>query len=286
MSSGTLSSVTRNGVADADWTLASAAANKLVTQKNTGAQSLSENDRYIFVFASITNHSSGSNCNITNSSSETCYLWINGYSSISETGAQDSTVVSITAVAAVQVTARVDPTFTFVVTGVGASTVNNAITTTVSSAYNTLPFGNLTAGTPRYAAHKLNVTTNTQAGYSVTAEMVTQMAGVYSANNIDPFAYGGVDWGSPAAWTNPGGNSPNTNTAWIGANTTDADISSGAYTNGIFGPISGTANAVMSSAQSDNGSTSIYVTYAVEANVYQPADSYTGTLFYNALPTY
>ncbi len=34
------------------------------------------------------------------------------------------------------------------------------------------------------------------------------------------------------------------------------------------------------------GASGVYVTYAVEANVYQPADTYTGVLVYNALPTY
>jgi hypothetical protein len=65
----------------------------------------------------------------------------------------DSGVASVTFVEQVSVTARVDATFTFVVDGV-ANVTHNGVTTSVSSAYNTLPFGSLTAGTPKYAAHR------------------------------------------------------------------------------------------------------------------------------------
>src|SRR5262249_4614520 len=115
-------------------------------------------------------------------------------------------------------------------------------------------------------------------------KMVTQMTGVYSANNIDPFI---APWGTPTTWTDPTGSTPNDNTGWVGANTTDTDVTGwSASPSQKFGTISATANIVMQKSSSDNGSAPVYVTYAIEANVFQPADTYTGTLIYNALPTY
>ena len=98
-----------------------------------------------------------------------------------------------------------------------------------------------------------------------------------------------MTWAAPVAWTNPGGSTKNVNTAWIGANTSDTDVESGAYTSGLFGPVptgGSSYNIVMQDSDTDDGSTSVSVYYGVEANTYQPADSYTGTLLYNALPTY
>jgi len=42
----------------------------------------------------------------------------------------------------------------------------------------------------------------------------------------------------------------------------------------------------MSSSGPDDGSSSENVVYALEVNVYQPADIYSGTLIYYATPTY
>jgi hypothetical protein len=197
----------------------------------------------------------------------------------------DTGTASYTVISAVTVTTRVDPVFTFTVAGVdtGAAT-DTGVTTSVSSAYNTLPFGNLTAGTPKYAAHSLTVTTNTDTGYTVTAKMLTQMAGVYAGNNVDPYAGSSATWSDPKAWAEPVAATPNTNSGWIGANTTDTDLSQ--FDNAEFGPVSSTANTVMSGSESEDGSTPVYVTYALEVNMYQPADTYTGTLVYNALPSY
>lgn len=245
----------------------------------------STNDALSLGFTNIRNHSIG-DCNpVAGNSSDTCYVRVTSYSDAGVT-AVDSGIVSYTVVDDITVTARVDPSFTFVVGAVAANTANNSITTSVASTFDTLPFGNLTAGTPKYAAHSLRVTTNTQSGYTVYARMSTQMAGVYSANNIDPFIAG---WATPTSWTEPTGTTPNTNTGWIGANSTDADITAwGPAVGAIFGDVahSGTGNAVSYKASSDNGATPVYVTYAIEANVFQPADTYTGTLIYNALPTY
>ncbi|NMC35696.1 hypothetical protein GYA49_01485 [Candidatus Beckwithbacteria bacterium] len=280
---------TMGGASDGNWNLSTAdnVATLTHTDVASSTDAWSDGDVIIFDIQSITNPTVAG-CSGSGGTSGTCYIQI-ATKNLTGTTIDDG-VGSISVITEVTVTARVDPTFTFVVAGVNSSTVNNGITTSVSSAYNTLPFGNLTAGTPKYAAHKLNVTTNNNGGYFIKMKMTTQMTGKYSGNNIDPFAYNSVSWSSPAAWTNPGATTPNTNTAWIGANTTDTDISGWSLSpSGKFGPVpTGSDNyvVVMQDANQDDGSTAIYVTYAIQANTYQPTDLYTGTLMYNALPTY
>lgn len=278
----TLTSVTVDSAPDASFTITTDFAALIIT--SSGTAPVEPDNPIEVVFDDVANPNINGCTQPAGLSTATCYVNIRTYSDTGSTLIDDTTV-SMTIVASVEVTAKVDPTFSFIVAGVNASTVSNGITTSVQSAYNTLPFGNLTAGTPRYAAHKLTVNTNTQSGYTVTAEMQTQLTGIYSVNNIDPFNYNGVVWGTPATWTNPGGATPNTNTGWIGANTTGF-VAGWNNSTGKFGPIGSVQATVMSSSASDNGSVPIYVTYVVEANVYQPSDAYTGTLMYIALPTY
>jgi len=283
--SGTLTNVT-----EGEWTFINAADGVPRFVHGDVGESLTAGTVLTMGIRQITNHAIG-DCGGSDSS-DTCYVRIyacsnEGSCTAGHATLVDEAIVSYTVVEAVTVTARVNPTFTFVVTGVDAGQVNNDITTSVASTYSTLPFSNLAAGTPKYAAHQLNVTTNTQAGYDVTMRMMSPMTGVYSVNNIDPFAAGGVAWGSPLAWTHPTGTTPNVDTAWIGANTTDTEVSG--WNNSPeekFGPVNNSSNTVMTSSTSDPGSQAVYVTYAIEAGVRQPADTYTGTLVYNALPTY
>jgi len=271
---------------DTNWTLANALGNLLTINRPESGQPLLDDTIVSFTVAGITNPAvAGCNANGTNVSTGTCYAHIGTYTGTSsQTTLVDSAVVSLTVVEAVTVTARVDPTFTFVVEGVNTSTTNNGVTTSVSSTFSTLPFGNLTSGVAKYAAHKLTVTTNTQAGYTVSVQMVSQMTGVYSANNIDPF----VPAAPHAAWSAPNGTTPSDNTGWIGFNTDDNDVTDwdGAGDVNQFAGVSNTEAVVMKKTTSDSGAVSNYVSYALQVNVYQPADTYTGTMIYNALPTY
>ena len=284
--------VTQTGL-DGNWTLdyANVGSNYykiLYPTADGGKQTFGSGDqKLILTVNAITNPAiAGCNSNGVNASTGTCYVKIGIYDG-ADTASDtliDSGVTSITMVAQVTVTARVDPSFTFVVNGVDESTENNGVTTSVSSAYNTLPFGALTAGTPKYAAHQLTVTTNSQAGYTVSIKMATQMTGLYTANNIDPFQ----NDGNHSAWAEPDGTVANTDTGWIGYNTSDNDVTNWTVGDSAeFAGVSSSAESlVMKATTSDNGSVSDYVSYAIEANVYQPADIYTGILYYNALPTY
>jgi len=243
-------------------------------------------------FDGITN-SAITDCQAGVASSDTCFIRIQ--TNIDTTDTFDTTpsdntnvkevaTVTYTTIQAVTVSATVDPSFTFVISTVAAASTIDTISTTVASTVTTLPFGNVSVGTVKYVAHDLAVTTNANSGYTVTMQMATQMAGTYTGNDIDPYSGSSATWADPKDWTSPTGSTANTDTAWIGAHVTDADIS--AFSGTEFGPVNGTANAVMSSSGPDDGSSSEQVVYALEANVYQPADIYSGTLIYYATPTY
>lgn len=180
------------------------------------------------------------------------------------------------------------PSLTFSIAAVGANTVNNGITTSVASTTTTLPFGNLTFNTPKYIAQALSVTTNARTGYSVTMKInpTFEIQGIYPANNIDPFAATGVSWSAPMAWTSPTGTVKNVNSGWIGANTTDTRVSGWSSSPALkFGPVSTDANPVMQASGVDTGTT-IYVTYGLEVNVFQPSDMYAGQIIYNVTANY
>jgi hypothetical protein len=278
------------GLTDANWSLLVGTNGSPRLVETTGLGEGVTNTTIVNLIMGGINNSSIGDCNpVSNNSSDTCYAKLTTYTDTAGLPGNkvDEGIGSYTIIEAVQVTARVDPTFTFVVSAVTSNTAHNGVTTSETSTYSTLPFGNLTAGTPKYTAHQLNVTTNTENGYTVAMRMSVQMAGVYSANNIDPFAAATVSWSNPVVWSEPTGTTPNDNTSWIGANTSNNVV--GGWTGadeGKFGPVASSENVVMQELRSDNGTVPTYVTYAIEANVFQPADTYTGTLLYSALPTY
>ncbi len=215
--------------------------------------------------------------------SDTCFVRISTYDE--SFNLVDDGVGTYTIVEQVTVTATVDPTFKFTVTGVGAGlTYTNGVQSSVTTTPTTLPFGNLDVGTPKYATHALWVTTNTQGGYTVTSMMRNQMTGVYAVNNIDPFT---TSWDSPGAWSEPTSQIRNENSGWIGAHIDDLDVANWSDTSIVrFGAIDDTENIVMQKGSPDSGLTPNYVTYAIEVDQFQPADAYEGTIMYNALPTY
>jgi hypothetical protein len=170
----------------------------------------------------------------------------------------------------------------FTLEGVPAGSVNNGITTSIASEFNLLPFGHLIVTVPKYAAHQLTVSTNATSGYQVTVKMLSYLQGNYPANNIDPFI---ASWSAPTTWTHPNGSLPNDNTGWIGANTTDTRVSGWDDAVAKFGPVNSSENVVMYSNSADDGTT-VVVTYAIEANIWQPSDLYSGQIVYNLYPLY
>lgn len=224
-------------------------------------------------------------CDVT-ASSDTCFVQIQTSTADGawDTNVIDESTATYTVNSGVTVSATVDPSFTFVIAAVNSGTAVDGINTTVTSTVSTIPFGNLTVGTPAYGAHALSVTTNANSGYNVTLKLQTQMTGTYVANNIDGFAGNGASYADPKTWTSPTGTAKNVDSGWFGYDTTDTDIA--AFGAGEFAPVEATAQVVMTNSGPDLGTTPVNVLYALEANVYQPADVYTGMVLYTATPTY
>jgi hypothetical protein len=289
MNSASATKGTLTNMVTGDWSLVTS-VNTKPRFENTNAGEDLGTDTVTVELVGVDNHDVG-DCNaVGNASSDTCYVRLETYTDLPFTAPNmiDQGVASVTTTQAVTVDARVDPLFVFTIAADIAGTAHSEITTSVASTYDRLNFGNLTAGTPRYIAHMLRVTTNTENGYTITMRMNDDMTGTYLANNFDPFK---SSWAVPTTWTEPTGQIPSQDTAWIGFNTNDFTASDNAdkveqFGNQLFGPVNSTDNVVMEEGGSDNGATPIYVTYGLEANVFQPADTYQGEIIYTALPVY
>jgi hypothetical protein len=115
----------------------------------------------------------------------------------------DSGQVRVAIVSEVLVSANVDTSLTFTVSGVNSSsTVNDSPTTTAATTtYNTLPFGTLGANVSKTLAHDLLITTNAAAGYTVTVQQTGPLQSTTGAT-IDGFV-NGSDTNTPVAWQSP-----------------------------------------------------------------------------------
>ncbi len=117
----------------------------------------------------------------------------------------DSGQVRVAIVAQVTVSASVDTSLTFTVSGVNSSsTVNGSPTTTSATTTSTaLPFGTLGINSSKVLAHDLAVITNASQGYTVTAVTTGALQSTTGAT-IDGFI-NGSNTNTPAAWVGPSG---------------------------------------------------------------------------------
>lgn len=128
-------------------------------------------------------------------------------------GSSDSLNVKFVIVAGVAVTAEVEPTLTFTVSGVSSGTTaanadddcGGGSTTGVTTTATTVPFGTLTAGTSVCAQQNFAVTTNASRGYQAFTftEGTTQFAN--SAGDTINVFDDNVNPASPEAWGSPAG---------------------------------------------------------------------------------
>lgn len=180
-----------------------------------------------------------------------------------------------------------DPVLTFNVEAVSSGTTHNGITTTQTSTSTTIPFGRIQANSsPEFIAHKLTITTNAPRGYTVNAYLADNLKGSYNSAEISPFGAVNATWSTPQLWSSPTGTTANSDTGWIGANTTDGRVSGWSSASQKFGPISVVAHAVATSTGPDRSGTVVYVTYGLEVNAAQPSDTYTGNIIYDVQARY
>ena len=205
----------------------------------------------------------------------------------------DSGELRVAIVDQVVVSASVDTSLTFAVTGVNASsTVNGSATTTVAtSTATTLPFGTLPIGTSRTLAHDLAVTTNAAVGYTVTVEQTGALQSTTGAT-INGFI-DGSNTNTPTAWVGPSAAiaNPDTYGHWgltseDGTTTRSSQFTSNTWVSGSTTPIvimghTGPADGIT------QGVGAARIGYQVQISALQEAgDDYTTTLRYIVTPTF
>ncbi|MDD5528371.1 MAG: hypothetical protein PHO56_05410, partial [Patescibacteria group bacterium] len=192
----------------------------------------------------------------------------------------------------VAVTATVEASLTFTVSGLATTTAVNGVTTTGSSTYNTLAFGVLSPNVKKTLGQRLNVTTNANYGYTVT---VAQDHNLLSSNgaDIDSFKDGSAASTTPLAWASPAALLGNAHTyGHFGFTSGDTVLSDGnPFTGSLYKGFWGTTpvevmyhNGPADGLTSGVGSST--VAYSIEISALQEAGDYSNTLTYVCTPTY
>ena len=206
---------------------------------------------------------------------------------------QDSGQVRVAIVDQVVVSASVDTSLTFSVSGVDANqSVNGSPTTTSATTTSTaLPFGKLPIGTSRVLAHDLAVTTNAAHGYTVTVEQSGDLQSTTGAT-IDGFI-DGANTTTPSPWQGPSTLIANPDTYGHWGLTSDdtsagrsSEFASNTWVSGSTTPV-----IVMGHTGPADGSTAgigaSRVGYQIQISALQEAgDDYTTTLRYIVTPTF
>ncbi|MFZ2886897.1 MAG: hypothetical protein WA021_03705 [Minisyncoccia bacterium] len=204
----------------------------------------------------------------------------------------DSAETRVAIIDDVTVTASVDSTFTFTITGVAnGQAVNGSATTTSTTTTATLiPFETLSPNSSKVLAQDLAVTTNAANGFIVTVVQDQNLTSSTGAD-IDLFTNGATT-STPIAWTTP----TNTlNQEWtyghIGITSEDADLNSNEFGTDLWAGNFHLPRQVFSHTGPSDGSTpnqgSTRVGYQIEIDSLQEAASdYTNTLTYVATPTF
>ena len=227
-------------------------------------------------------------CSVVGEYRDVCFVHIETYSYIPAEGENPAQSNVLTDVGVGQYELTDTPYFTFYMDGVAANVTNNDITTSKASSYNSLSFGTLEYKVPRFMAQKLFVETNSPSGYDIKIRLLGGvLQGMYPANNIDPFIPNeNGSWFTPQTWSHPTSTIANEGTGWFGANTTDTRVDGWIGAEGKFGPMASGWRSVSIQNSRNRGSKTVYVTYGLEINYDQPADSYAGTIEYLVLPKY
>jgi hypothetical protein len=204
---------------------------------------------------------------------------------------QDSGQVRVAIIENVVVTATVNTSLQFSVTGLGQDAAVNGTSTTATSTNTTVPFGVVSHDEIVTLAQRLNVTTNASNGYTVTVEETKPLQSSTGAI-IDGFV-DGSNTTTPTTWQAPSAtiNQLNTYGHWgltsddtvagraneFGSNEWVSASTSPVIVMGHTGPADGLTNGV--------GSTT--VGYQVEISALQEAgDDYNTTLRYVATPVF
>ncbi len=196
----------------------------------------------------------------------------------------ESTETKVYIIDDVTVSAHVAASLTFSVTGTDGATVNGDPTTGSSSPW-AMDFGTLTANAEQRMAQELRVSTNADAGYSVTVQQDHTMANA-GGSDINSF-----NTAAPADWVIAAPTLGNEDTyGFMGLSSNDSDLST-AFVAGEYQGLNGTTPLeVMSHDGPADGSTQdaglASVIYNIQVTDLQEAGDYSNTLTYICTPTY
>jgi len=229
--------------------------------------------------------------NVVNPSSAGSYT-INIYTRESDGTEKESSNVKVYIIDDVTVTASVDASLTFTVSGVDSGTVINGVTTTGSSTATSLAFGTLNTSASSTLGQQLTVSTNATNGYVVTVQQDQELTSAAGANinsfNNSPDGTGST---TPVAWEAPRGELDNTYTyGHMGLTTDDSDSGLGFDGSKYAGLNSTDPMTIMKHNGPADGSTQnkglAKVAYTIEITDLQEAGDYQNTLTYICTPTY
>jgi hypothetical protein len=209
-------------------------------------------------------------------------------------GSNDVGQTRVAIVSPVTVTAAVDTTFTFTVSGLDPTDgdVNQSPIDATSTA-TSVPFGTLSAGNPVVVAQELTVATNAAYGFAVTAQVDQQLTSGTSV--IEGFIEGTYTT-TPTSWQSPVPVISDSNTwgHW-GLTTDDATVALAdpfdvggvgeLYVSASTSPITVFAHTGPADGSTQNIGLA-RVGYQAEITDLQPAGQYTATLTYVATPVF
>ena len=191
----------------------------------------------------------------------------------------------------VTVTASVDTSFTFTVTGLPSGTAINGVTTSTTTSATAIAFGTLdpSANASTTAGQRLNVTTNATNGFTVTVKENQHLLSSTGAD-IDNFK-DGADTATPTVWTYPLGTLGSENTYGHFGVTSSDDINTSEFSGAKFVGNIVAPRAVFSHNAPSDGTTlgvgQADVAYKIAITSLQEAGTdYTNTLTYVATPTF
>jgi len=205
---------------------------------------------------------------------------------------QDSGQVRVAIVDTVTVSASVDTSLTFTVSGTsnGTSVNGSPTTTSTSTTATTLPFETLVVGASETLAHDISVATNASNGFTVTTQISGPLASTLG-DTIDGFI-NGSDTNTPSAWQGPSGTLADTDTYGHWGITSDDPTAgrSSEFTSDTWVAASTSPIVIMghnAPADGISASSTARIGYQIEISALQEAsDDYSTTLRYIATPTF
>ncbi len=208
------------------------------------------------------------------------------------TSAGDTGETRVAIIDDVVVTASVDTTFTFTISGMATSSVVNGETLTGSTTATALPFDTLAPGVAETLGQRLNVTTNAAFGYSVT---VVQDGNLRSSTGADIDLFrDGAETATAEAWGAAPLNTLGSENTYghIGLTSDDAVVQGGDLfgTQLFVGNFANPRQVMYHNAPADGTSAGVgstTVAFKVQiASLQEAGSDYTNTLTYVATPVF